>query len=64
MQVAYIEEMKNTYVLYYIAAVLFLIAGILSFVNGGAQRGGIALVLALVMVMAGYRYQKRNKILD
>jgi hypothetical protein len=56
--------MKNGHVLYYIAAVLFVIAALLSFVNGAVPRGSIALVLALVMVLGGYRYQKRNKILD
>ena len=56
--------MKNVYVLYYIAAALFVIAGILSFVNNAVQRGSVALVLALGMVLAGYRYQKRNKIID
>ena len=56
--------MKNAHVLYYIAAALFLVAGIISIVNGAAQRGGVALVLALGMMLAGYRYKKRNKILD
>lgn len=56
--------MKNSYVLYYVAAVLFVVAAILSFINDGVQRGSIALVLALGMVLAGYRAQKRNKILD
>jgi hypothetical protein len=56
--------MKNLYVLYYIAAVLFLIAAITSFMANAVQRGSVALVLALGMVLAGYRYQRRNKILD
>ncbi|HUQ96966.1 MAG TPA: hypothetical protein VM010_04820 [Chitinophagaceae bacterium] len=56
--------MKNAYLLYYAAAALFVIAAILSFVNNGSQRGSVALVLALGMTLAGYRYQKRNKILD
>ena len=50
--------------LYYLAAALFVVASILSFVKGATARGGIALVLALGMVMAGYRFQKRDKILD
>lgn len=56
--------MKKGYMLYYFAAVLFVIASILSFVKGATARGSIALVLALGMVLAGYRYQKRDKILD
>jgi hypothetical protein len=56
--------MKNAYVLYYIVAALFLLAAVLSFVSNAVQRGSVALVLALGMVLAGYRYQKRNKILD
>ena len=56
--------MKKAHVLYYLAAVLFVIAAVLSFINGASQRGGVALVLALGMVLAGYRYQRRNKILD
>jgi hypothetical protein len=56
--------MKKGHVLYYAAAALFVIAAILSFVNDAASRGSIALVLALGMVLAGYRYQRRNKILD
>lgn len=56
--------MKKGYVLYYVAAVLFVVASILSFVNGATARGSIALVLALGMVLAGYRSQKRDKILD
>jgi len=56
--------MKKPYLLYYIAAALFVIAAVLSFINGGVPRGSIALVLALGMVLAGYRSQKRNKILD
>jgi hypothetical protein len=61
---SYFKGMKNRYVLYYIAAALFLLAGILSFVANAVQRGSVALVLALGMVLAGYRYQRRNKILD
>ena len=56
--------MKKAYVLYYLSALLFLIAAILSFINNAVQRGSVALVLGLVMVLAGYRAQKRNKILD
>ena len=56
--------MKNAYVLYYIAAALFALAGVLSFMHNAGQRGSVALVLALGMVLAGYRYKKRNKILD
>jgi hypothetical protein len=56
--------MKKGYVLYYLAAALFVIASIISFVKGATARGSIALVLALGMVLAGYRYQKRDKILD
>lgn len=50
--------------LYYIVAALFVLAAVLSFVNNAVQRGSVALVLALGMTLAGYRYQKRNKILD
>jgi hypothetical protein len=64
MPIAYFTAMKNRYVLYYIVAALFVVAAILSFVKGAAQRGSVALVLALGMVLAGYRYQRRNKILD
>ena len=60
----YFTGMKKGYLLYYLAAVLFVIAAVLSFINGAAARGSIALVLALGMVLAGFRYQKRNKILD
>lgn len=56
--------MKNKYVLYYVAAFLFLLAALLSFVNHATQRGSVAMVMALVMVLAGYRNQKRNRILD
>lgn len=49
---------------YYAAAVLFVIAAVLSFMNNAVQRGSVVLVLALGMVLAGYRFQKRNKILD
>jgi hypothetical protein len=56
--------MKNAYVLYYVAAALFVIAAVLSFINNALPRGSIALVLALGMVLAGYRSQRRNKILD
>ena len=61
---SYFTGMKKPYLLYYIAAALFVIAAVLSFINGGVPRGSIALVLALGMVLAGYRSQKRNKILD
>lgn len=64
MPVSYFTVMKNGHVLYYTAAALFVIAAVLSFINGAVQRGSVALVLALGMVLAGYRYQKRNKILD
>ena len=56
--------MKKVYLLYYLAAALFVIAAVVSFYGDRSQRGGVALVLALGMVLAGYRYQKRNKILD
>lgn len=56
--------MKKGYLLYYVAAALFVIAAVLSFLNDAMQRGSVALVLALGMVLAGYRYQRRNKILD
>jgi hypothetical protein len=56
--------MKKWYLLYYVAAALFVIAAVLGFINGAVQRGSVALVLALGMVLAGYRYQRRNKILD
>jgi hypothetical protein len=64
MPVSYFTGMKKAYLLYYLAAALFVIAAVLSFVNNAAQRGSVALVLALGMVLAGYRIQKRNKILD
>jgi hypothetical protein len=50
--------MKNAYVLYYVAAALFVMAAVLSFINNAMPRGSIALVLA------GYRSQWRNKVLD
>lgn len=56
--------MKNAHVLYYVAAALFVVAAILSFTKGATPRGSISLVFALGMVLAGYRYQRRNKILD
>jgi hypothetical protein len=62
--VAYFTVMKKAYLLYYLSAVLFVIAAIISFMNNGAQRGSVSLVLALGMTLAGYRFQKRNKILD
>jgi len=62
--VLYFTTMKKAYLFYYIAAALFVLAAVYSFVQNAVQRGSVALVLALGMALAGYRFQKRGNILD
>jgi hypothetical protein len=54
--------MKNAYILYYVAAFLFALAGTLSFINGSHFRGGIGIVGFIAMFLAGFNRRKNNKV--
>jgi hypothetical protein len=52
--------MKNTHVLYYVAAGLFAIAGIISFINGSLFRGFIGVIGAISFTLSGIHWKRRN----
>ncbi|HEX2607884.1 MAG TPA: hypothetical protein VHK91_10915 [Flavisolibacter sp.] len=54
--------MKSTYLLYFVAAVLFAIAAVLSLINASYFRAGIGVVGSISFILAGihYRRQYRN----
>jgi thiamine transporter ThiT len=51
---------RQNYVLAFIAAVLFAIASILSFINGSTSRGAIAAIGAIAFVLAGLEWRRRK----
>jgi hypothetical protein len=55
--------MKKTYILYFIAAFLFAVVAIISFVNHANLRGCIALAGFLAMLLSGINYHKKSKII-
>ena len=53
---------KYTDKLYFLAALLFAIAGILSFVNNDLFKGGLCIAAFIVMFLAGFNHRKNNKV--
>jgi hypothetical protein len=48
--------------LYFIAAFLFAIAGVLSFINTDYFKGGLSIAAFIAMFLAGFNHRKNNKI--
>jgi len=55
--------MKKDYILYFIAAFLFAVAAILSFINQSNYRGTFALIFFLVMLLTGINRRKKSRII-
>jgi len=55
--------MKKVYILYFVAAFLFAVAAILSFINQSNYRGTIAIIFFLVMLLTGINQRKKSKII-
>lgn len=51
---------RQNYVLAFIAALLFTIASILSFINGANYRGAISAIGAIAFVLAGLEWRRRK----
>jgi hypothetical protein len=54
---------KKTYILYFVAAALFAIAAVLSFISYQNLRGCLALAGFLAMFLSGINYRKKSKII-
>jgi hypothetical protein len=53
--------MKRTDILYFVAATLFAIAAVLSFVNGSVSRGVIGIIGTISFVLSGIHWRRKNK---
>jgi len=53
--------MKKDYILYFVAAFLFAVAAILSFINQSNYRGTIALIFFLVMLLTGINQERSRR---
>jgi hypothetical protein len=51
---------KSYYVLAFLAAVLFAIAGIISMINGSVFRGALGFLGALSFILAGVEWRRRT----
>jgi len=53
--------MKRNYILAFVAAALFAIACIISFIGGSPSRGAISLIGAISFLLSGIHYRRRSR---
>lgn len=53
--------MKRNYIFSFVAAALFTIASVLSFINGSYFRGVVGFIAAIAFLLSGIHYRRSNQ---